>query len=247
MAGVGPRRPGSPTRVVTRGSAARGPGARLGHHLRGLAGGLRRCPACRRAPAAANGACSGCEQRLREAVATLPPPGGPRFWLGPYAGPWLRLVHALKYERDERVAGLLGALLAARLLAGAFRPTVVTYAPASAERRRERGFDQAELLARAVANELSTTNAPARPPSAVTLLHRSAASPSQGRLSRSARVLNAGASFNADSCRGERVLLVDDVLTTGATTGACVAALVASGAAEVWIAVVARTARARGS
>lgn len=176
-----------------------------------------------------------CERRLAEAIAALPQPGGPVFWLGAYAGPWLRLVHALKYGGDRRVADLLGALLARRLADVQFRPSVVAHVPASPGRLQERGFDQAELLATAVATASGVR--------ATSLLRRSSASRSQGRLSRAERAVNAGASFVARPCAGRNVLLVDDVLTTGATTGACVSALAAAGAKEVWTAVVARTAR----
>src|SRR5690606_29549301 len=112
---------GLPSRL--RGLAARGP--------REVAGSLRRCPACAQRAAGAKGVCSICESTLKSAIAALPAPGGPLFWLGAYAGPWLRLVRALKYEGDRRVADLLGGLLATRLLAASFRPTLITHVPAS--------------------------------------------------------------------------------------------------------------------
>lgn len=203
--------------------------------LRRAAGELRRCPMCGSRPAARVGTCSPCEARLLAAIAALPSPPGPVFWLGAYAGPWLRLVQALKYSGDRRLAALLGGLLATRLAASSFRPEVVVHVPASPERLSERGFDQAESLAAAIATVAGRRQG--------ALLARALSSRSQGRLSREARALNAGASFVASPCAGSRVLLVDDVLTTGATTAACSSALVAAGAKEVWVAVVARTAR----
>lgn len=203
--------------------------------LRTAAGSLRRCPCCSQGAAAADGVCPDCAELLEEAIAALPAPTGPTFWLGAYAGPWLRLVHALKFEGDRRLAGMLGRLLARRLAGAAFLPQLVAHVPASPGRLSERGFDQAALLAAAVADELGVA--------VRTLLSRSTASLSQARLSRAERALNAGVSFVATPCTGRRVLLVDDVLTTGATTGACSAALVAAGAKEVWTAVVARTIR----
>lgn len=77
------------------------------------------------------------------------------------------------------------------------------------------------------------------------MLFRSQGSRSQGRLSRAERAVNAGLSFTARACSNQRILLVDDVLTTGATTRACLAALEAAAAAEVWVAVVARTSEVR--
>ncbi|HZJ08852.1 MAG TPA: phosphoribosyltransferase family protein [Trueperaceae bacterium] len=203
--------------------------------VRNAAGALRRCPVCLSSSAGASGVCAGCERRLVAAVAALPPPSGPTFWLGAYAGPWLRLIHALKYGGDRRLARLLGRLLAQRATTAARMPRVVTFVPASPARLAERGFDQAELLAAAVADAAKVD--------LLKLLRRSTTSLSQARLSRAERALNAGASFVATACNGRYVLLVDDVLTTGATTTACAAALLAAGASEVRTAVVARTAR----
>jgi|SRR5690606_20766452 len=203
--------------------------------FRTASGSLRRCPACTSAPAARGGLCPACAARLTAAVAALPPPTGPIFWLGAYAGPWSRLVHALKFEGDQRLAGPLGRLLALRLGRCGFHPDLVVHVPASPARASERGFDQAALLAAALAAEAGVA--------ARGLLRRSTTSLSQARLSRAQRSLNAGASFEARPCHGRKVLLVDDVLTTGATTAACAAALDGAGAAEVWTAVVARTAR----
>lgn len=203
--------------------------------LRAATGSLRRCPVCAHEPAGSHGACRGCEERLAAAIAALPPPTGPVVWLGAYAGPWLRLVHGLKFDGDRRLATLLGRLLALRLERAAFEPHLVVHVPASPARLRERGFDQAELLAAALATGLTA--------SARSLLSRSTSSLSQASLSRAQRTLNAGASFDARACPGRKVLLVDDVLTTGSTAAACTAALIRSGAAEVWTAVVARTVR----
>jgi len=213
---------------------------------REVAGSLRRCPVCQGRAAGAAGVCGGCESLLQGAIEALPPAGGPQFWLGAYAGPWLRLVKALKYEGDRRVADLLGGLLARRLQAASFRPTVITHVPASPGRLHERGFDQSELLAAALAASLAASIATSGVFASGTiptgkLLSRAQGSRSQGRLSRAERTVNAGASFTAVACRAQRVLLVDDVVTTGATAAACSAALLEAGAAEVWTALVART------
>lgn len=198
-------------------------------------GALETCPVCQASPAGLSGVCEPCRAWLEAAVAAAPAPVGTRCWLGPYAGPWERLIAALKHRGAHRLGAYLGALVAVRVRAWGFEPDLVTWVPASPRRRTERGFDQAEELASAVAEGLR------RP--CVATLARSPASRSQKRLSRASRAVNAASAFTGLGTARGRVLLVDDVLTTGATADACADALEAAGASEVRVAVVARTVR----
>lgn len=106
---------------------------------------------------------------------------------------------------------------------------LVTWVPVSEKRRRERGFDQSELLARAM-----TRCWDGEP---VQLLRKTQNNPAQSRLGaadeRRANVLGVYEAVDARRIRGKRILLVDDILTTGATMGECARVLREAGAAEV--------------
>ncbi len=139
----------------------------------------------------------------------------------PFDGVARQVVHGLKYRNRRAVARHLARLMVRRLPTGQVH--LVTWAPTSAGRARQRGFDQAELLARAVARELGV---PCR-----RLLFRSHGTAQTGH-SRAERLH--GPSFRARVPReGLRVLLVDDVVTTGATLTAASNALLAVGISEV--------------
>lgn len=144
----------------------------------------------------------------------------------PFDGVARHAVLGLKFRNRRGVARQLAALMVRRLLPehSARRAVdIVTWAPTSSARIAERGFDQAELLARAVARELGL---PCR-----RLLYRTHGGPQAGR-NRAARL--GAPSFRArTSRRGLRVLLVDDVVTTGATLAAARQSLLAAGIADV--------------
>jgi len=134
-----------------------------------------------------------------------------------------RLILGLKYRNARPVvAGLADHLVEA--LDDPSAVDVVTWAPTSARRIAERGFDPAELLARAVARRLGK---PCR-----RLLRRQRGAGPQTGKSRQNRLI--GPHFTARPMwRGHRILVVDDVTTTGATLRVAAAALVAAGATEV--------------
>src|SRR5262245_42473594 len=110
----------------------------------------RTCPVCRRPSA---GPCESCLPLLLPAPALPAPLGGDRCHaLLAYDGEGRELVARLKYRKDRSELALL-----ARPMAGLVDPTaidVVTWLPTTGRRRRERGFDQSLLLARAVARQL---------------------------------------------------------------------------------------------
>lgn len=145
-----------------------------------------------------------------------------------YAGPGGALVRLLKY----RTAGVLrwemgqDMLVAARL-AGMEKPDVVTYVPMHRRRRRGRYFDQAELLAREVAKEWGMKPVPM-------LIRQKIVKSQAGIRDDMMRMDNMKGVFAAlPDVKGRRVLLIDDVFTTGATALDCLRALKAAGVAEV--------------
>lgn len=142
-----------------------------------------------------------------------------------YEGVARRSILALKFRNHRAVARHLAGLMVDLLVrtAGADRIDLVTWAPTSAGRSQRRGYDQAELLARAVARQLRV---PCR-----RLLYRAHGAPQAGR-SREQRL--AGPRFRGTAPRRRcRVLVVDDVVTTGATLRAARAELLAAGVTSV--------------
>ena len=150
----------------------------------------------------------------------------------PFAGRARDVMLGFKYRNRRAVAGHLAGLLVNRLAGAGRRVDVVTWAPTARPRRAARGFDQAELVARHVARQLGV---PCR-----RLLEREAGAGPQTGADRISRLK--GPSFRAHpSVPARRVLVVDDVVTTGATLEAAARALEAAGATDVVAAAVAAT------
>lgn len=112
---------------------------------------------------------------------------------------------------------------------------MITWVPLSRARRRKRGYDQARLLAEPVAKALGTGAAPA--------LRKVRDIPAQSGINapeaRRANVSGVYAVTRPELVRGKRVLLVDDIITTGATVSECARMLMLAGAEEVFAAAVA--------
>jgi predicted amidophosphoribosyltransferase len=140
----------------------------------------------------------------------------------------------LKFAGRRDVAPALAAAIGA--LAPAPAADAVTWVPLARRRLAERGFDQARALAGPLARGFGL-------PLARLLRRTAAGEPQAGRSGLERRSAMPGA-FRALGRAPERVVLVDDVLTTGATAAACAEALIASGAKEVHVLVAARALQA---
>ncbi|MGH9323984.1 MAG: ComF family protein [Vicinamibacteria bacterium] len=156
----------------------------------------------------------------------------------PYVEEVRLCLHALKYGGRRRIASVLGRQ-AARFCVGAGElrgVSAVVPVPLSRGRRRERGFNQAEIIARAVARR-------ARLPLRCRVLRKTSERPPQAGLSAAARRKNVASAYRATlppALRGASLLLVDDVLTTGATAEAAARALLLAGAGAVDVLTIAR-------
>ncbi|HSW42608.1 MAG TPA: ComF family protein [Patescibacteria group bacterium] len=160
-------------------------------------------------------------------------------WCAPYGGLVRDALHALKYRGEQRLATPLGAAAAARWRDSAIGGDLLVHVPIHPARRAARGYDQAELLAGAAAALLGLPAAAA--------LRRDRATTPQYELGRDRRADNVAAAFAVDprhraALAGRWLVLVDDVVTTGATLAACAGALLDAGAAAVSALTVAREA-----
>jgi ComF family protein len=145
-----------------------------------------------------------------------------------YAEPTSQMIHRLKYEGSFALARPLAEILVAGWPAWAQPPDLIIPIPLHAHRRRQRGFNQSELLARPLSRSLGL-------PCDAAALQRIRHTAPQVGLGPEARAENVRDAFQAvpERVGGRAVVLVDDVLTTGATMSAAARALLAAGATAV--------------
>ncbi len=201
------------------------------------------CPGCGREGAPI---CPVCLPALDARLAQ--PPGGPiglpaalpipllqLEWCAPFAGVVRHALHALKYKGERRVAEPLGHAVARRWARSGVGGDLVVPVPVHAARARQRGYDQAALIARVAARDLGLPHAQ--------ILERRRETIAQFDLDRRERATNVRGAFGLarhQTLEGRWILLVDDVMTTGATLTACALVLVDAGALGVSAITVAR-------
>jgi ComF family protein len=140
----------------------------------------------------------------------------------------------LKYENNTRLAAPLGLLLAQAYRAYGLQADIIVPVPLHAERLRQRGYNQSQQLAEVCTRHIHV-------PVNAALLVKIRATSAQVGLSFQARRLNVAGTFAANApLHGQRIVLIDDVCTTGATLNACAEALHLAGAGEIWGLTLAR-------
>lgn len=191
------------------------------------------CPRCGLPYAAgvADGLCGPCRGKRRRSLRTARA-------AGPYEGALKECLLQFKFGGRHRLGSSLGRLLFERtLLAGQLPvPAAVVAVPLHRRRRRQRGYNQAELLAESVAGFIGA-------PLKRRVLRKLEDRPPQAELSAASRWSNASGAYRAvvpPSLEGKDLLLVDDVFTTGATVESCARALRRAGAGAVDVLTVAR-------
>lgn len=149
--------------------------------------------------------------------------------VGPHLAPLREAIHAFKYEGVRVLAGPLGQLLAHTWQQSSMPVDIVLPVPLHRARIRQRGYNQSLLLARAMGAEVGLL---VREDALVRRRNTRA----QVGLSPEQRRANVRDAFicPTSDMQGQRVLLIDDVLTTGATLESCAMALLQAGAREVW-------------
>ena len=211
-----------------------------------------RCPGCGAEGLPICAAClPGLDARLELAAGVpiglpsdVPPPLLQLEWCASFTGVVRTALHELKYAGEKRLAVPLGEAIARRWRRVGAGGDVLVPVPVHHERARRRGYDQAELIARAAALALDLPCAP--------ILERARNTIAQFDLDRSERATNVAGAFRLKArprsrdglddrpLAGRWVVLIDDVVTTGATHAACAEPLLDAGAIGVSAATVAR-------
>ncbi len=192
--------------------------------------------------------CAGCVPALDARLASpagvaiglpgdVPEPLLQLDWCAPFHGVVRKALHAIKYQGEQRLAEPLGQAVARRWDAVGVGAEMVMHVPVHRDRERQRGYDQAALIARRAADHLRLPFVP--------VMTRDRATIAQFDLDRRDRASNVRDAFVVEPrsgavVRDRWVLLVDDVVTTGATLAACATALGAAGALGVSAITVAR-------
>ena len=198
---------------------------------------LQYCPRCGNVP--------GPDIPIRDDGCYACPTPMPRFAriyrLGPHTEPLRNIIIQVKYHRNLRMVKRMGAMLAQAVMASSAESfDVVMSVPMHWRRRIARGCDHAKVLAREIGKQIDL-------PLGDDLI-RNRHTPPQVGLSRARRIANVFGAFSVRDVRpvqGARILLVDDVITTGATANEAARALFHAKAESVHLAVIAKAGKVR--
>jgi len=177
--------------------------------------------------------CRACQEGI--------PPYGKAVAYGAYDAELRELIHLLKYDQVHPAASVLGGMLATAIAKLELSDEIlVVPVPLHSSKRRQRGFNQAELIARSALKAMHAK----RFQLVANVLKRVRPTISQIGLTRPQRQENIRGAFQVahlSRVSGRKLLLVDDVMTTGTTAAECARVLQRAGAKKVWVATVART------
>ena len=213
---------------------------------------LQSGPACARCGDSVDAAQVGTgpvNSALCKACRLAPPSFVRAVAFGPYQGRMKEAIHALKYDRLHPAARGLGRMLAeaiAQLAAEAPQEMLVIPVPLHRSKFADRGFNQARSLAANALDFLKKSHPEWRLNLASSTLMRLRATESQAGLTPRMRRLNVRGAFvvsDPSAITLKHVLIIDDILTTGATARAVAQVLMKAGAASVWVATLARARR----
>ncbi|TFH43688.1 MAG: ComF family protein [Chrysiogenales bacterium] len=196
------------------------------------------CPACAASITPLRDGCQACSGSIAEGVCGI---CRDRHWypaksitVTEYRGAVASVIRALKFDKIRSLYKIIASLALEPLITSGIRAEIVTWVPMNAKKRWERGFNQSELIARYIAKK---SGLPAR-----ALLRERRNAPTQRELGLRGRILNSLGRYRPvrDVPYGKAVLLVDDVLTTGATINECARQLLMAGAREIFSLTIAR-------
>lgn len=201
------------------------------------------CPECRKTFArAGQNACPRCGMSAASGSSGLlcgscmhdPPPWEKLFFVGPYEGLLRQMIHKLKFSADFASGYFLGSMMASVLAEHASEYNLLIPVPIHPSRLMQRGYNQCRELARPVSAALKVkvdTNS----------LRRKKATVPQAGLNVTERRENIRDAFHCAPLKGGRILLLDDILTTGSTMRYAAEAVLNAGADSVDVVVAART------
>ena len=152
-----------------------------------------------------------------------------------YDGEVKKLIYKLKFGKKTYIAQTLGALMADKFIECGFDSEIIVFVPMTDEEVKKRGFNQAELLAYEVGNRLNIAVLPA--------LVKVKDTSQQKELKGKDRASNLDGAFACafEQVKGRKILLIDDVFTTGATANECAKTLLKAKAREVCVLTAAVT------
>lgn len=187
---------------------------------------LSRCPVCKKNASSSLGCCKKCALKVFKPYVT-----GNTLVLGKYSelGGTIR---AFKYHHVTRLAGLFARAFARELQKHSWKTDSVTSVPLHWRKKLTRGYNQSALVAKELAKILKKPYQ--------TLLTRTRFTEQQAKLSKEKRLQNVLGAFSAKKVTSEHIVLIDDVITTGATIGVCCEVLLKAGAKKVYLLAIAK-------